>query len=84
MFTCTHCSYKCKKETFLSKHMVTKHDEPAKKHNRKEDLNVSNIEIQDSDEVKSIKRTENMETMDNGERNNSFVFSESNFFDKFL
>ena len=64
--------------------MVTKHDEPAKKHNRKEDLNVSNIAIQDSDEVKSIKRTENMETMDNGERNKSFVFSESNNFDEFL
>ena len=23
MFTCTRCSYRCKKETFLNKHMVT-------------------------------------------------------------
>ena len=84
LFTCTRCSYRCKKEIFLNKHMVTKHEEHVKKNNRKEDLNVSNIEIQDSDEVKVIKRAKNMEAIDNGEKDKSFFFSESKFFDKFL
>ena len=84
MFSCTHCGYECKKETFLNKHMVAKHNELTKKKNMKEDLGVSNIEIQESDEVKLIKRTENVETTDNGEINKSYVFSESNFFDEFL
>ena len=64
--------------------MVTKHEEHVKKNNRKEDLNVSNIEIQDSDEGKVIKRAKNMEAIDNGEKDKSFVFSESKFFDEFL
>ena len=84
MFTCTCCSYRSKKETFLNKHMVTKHEDHVKKNNRKEDLNVSNIEIQDSDEVKVIKRAKNMEASDDGEKDKSFVFSESKFFDEFL
>ena len=59
MFTCTHCIYTCKKGKSLNKHMVTIHDEHAKKHNRKEDINVTHIDIQDLEEVQIIKRTEN-------------------------
>ena len=64
--------------------MVTKHEEHVKKNNRKEDLNVSNIEIQDSDEVKVIKRAKNLEAIDDSEKDKRFVFSESKFFDEFL
>ena len=46
--------------------------------------NQDKVDIKDSDEVKIIKRTKNIDIMDNEERNKSFVFSESQFFDEFL
>ena len=43
------------------------------------------VEIKDSNEGKSgIKSTENEEKIDNEEKDNSFVFSESQFFNEFL
>ena len=50
-------------------------------HNEK---NQDKVDMKGSYGVKIIKRTKNIETTDNEERNNSFVFSESQFFDEFL
>ena len=44
----------------------------------------NNEMIHNSDEVTLIKNKENIKTVNNEEKNISFVFSESRFFDKFL
>ena len=46
--------------------------------------NQVKADIKNSDKVKLMKRTKSIETTDNEERNKSFFFSKSQFFDEFL
>ena len=46
--------------------------------------NKNSDHIEEVDEFKITKITESMETVDNKEKEKSFVFSESQFFDEFL
>ena len=90
---CKECKEKFPSPMELLKHVAKHHINES---NEAKDLkdqgeeaihieeNQDKVDIKDSDEVKIIKRTKNIETMDNQERNKSFVFSESQFFDKFL
>ena len=64
-------------------HMVKEHS-GVKENNRKEDTRIKSSEIKDLDEVKLIKVNEDTKTVDIEEKDTSFVFSESKFFNEFL
>ena len=79
----------------LLKHVAQNHYKEGDPHEKiTEDDATGNIEemktnknsyyIKEVDEVKITKQTENMETVDNKEKDKSFVFSESQFFNEFL
>ena len=63
---------------------IAKQHSGMEEHNRKEDHKVNCSEIQDLDEGKLIKGIESMKTVDIEEKDKSFVFSGSKFFDEFL
>ena len=94
LLDCQHCSYKCKKETTLEKHMITKHQEhPCKECKKKfstfmELLNhVAKYHFQEQGEVQG--EGEEIETTGNpledkrGTKESDFVFSEF-MLDEFL
>ena len=75
---CKECQESHPSVTELLKHIAKKHCE------EEGDVLVKGGEVQDLDEDKLIKRSENIKTMDSEEKYKSFVFSESKFFDEFL
>ena len=76
---CKECQESLPSVTELLKHFAKEHCE------EEGDVLVKGGEVQDSDEVKLIKRIENIKkTVDSEEKYKSFVFSESKFFNKVL
>ena len=90
---CRECKEKFPSPMELLKHVAKHHINESNKAKDLKDKgeeaihieeNQDKVDMKDSDEVKIIKRTKKIETTDKEERNKSFVFSESQFFDKFL
>ena len=67
----------------LLQHIAKEHS-AIEVQNTKEDNKIKRSDIQDLDEVKFIKINEDMKRVDIKEKDTSFVFSESKFFDEFL
>ena len=93
-FKCDKCDYNCKKEVTLKRHIDTKHEvQQCKVCSKKlvstiellqhiaqeHSINKDTTELQDPKEVMMTKKKE-----DDKEKDKSFVFSESMFFDEFL
>ena len=73
----------------VSKHHFNEKDEVKEIKDQGQELvqkkdNQKIINLEDSDEVKSIKRNKNKEKNEKEEKDKSFVFSESQFFNEFL
>ena len=80
---CKVCFMKLGSTRELLQH-IAKEYSGIKQQNIKEDNKNKRSDIQDLDEVKLIKINENMKRVDIKEKDTSFVFSESKFFDEFL
>ena len=93
-FKCDKCDYNCKKKVTLKRHINTKHEvQQCKVCSKKlvsttellqhiaqeHSINKDTTELQDPTEVMMTKKKE-----DDKEKDKSFVFSESMFFDEFL
>ena len=73
----------------VAKHHVSKRDEVKDMKDQCEEVvqnegNQEMAEIEDSEEVERMKINKNSEKMDHEEKDKSFVFSESQFFNEFL
>ena len=73
----------------VAKHHVSKRDEVKDMKDQCEEVvqtegNQEMAEIEDSEEVERMKINENSYKMDQQEKDKSFVFSESQFFNEFL
>ena len=88
---CTKCNYKCKKQSSLKKHMLTKHNDHVCKECQEKFQSL--IEIlkhvashhhKDEEKVKERIHKVDSDAVDNDEEKKNFAFSESKFFDQFL
>ena len=80
---CKVCLMKLGSTMKLLQHMAKEHS-GVEEHNRKEDNRIKSSEIKDLDEGKLIKVNKDTKRVDIEEKDTSFVFSESKFFDEFL
>ena len=83
----TKCNYKCKKQSSLKKHMLTKHNDHECKECQKKFpslikllKHVASNHHKDEEKVKERIYKVDSEAVDNDEEKKSFVFSESKFF----
>ena len=94
MLKCNKCSYKCKKETTLSKHMITTHQEhPCKECKEKlptfmellKHVAKHHCKEQDKEEAEDdiIEKTGDHVEVENKEVKSDFVFNES-MLDEFI
>ena len=67
----------------LFQHIAKEHS-GIEEHNKKEDNRIESIDIKDTDKIKLIKTNEDKKRVEIEEKETSFVFSESKFFDEFL
>ena len=80
---CNVCLLKLGSTMELLQHKAKEHS-GIEDQNNKEEKKIKSSEKQDQDEVKSIKINEDMKRVDPEEKDTSYVFSESKFFDEFL
>ena len=82
-----HKDQKCKvclmKLGSTMQHIAKEHS-GIEEHNIKEENRIERIEIKDADKIKLIKTNEDTKRVDIEEKDTSFVFSESRFFDELL